>query len=56
MSLGLAYWILMLVWVIASGALYFYKPGQGWNDAPSLIPFLLLLLLGWKVFGAPVQG
>ena len=55
MTLGLIFWILMLLWLVLGGV-------QAWQSktwfevtAP-LMPFLLFLLLGWKVFGAPVQG
>jgi hypothetical protein len=58
MSLGLVYWILMLVWfvfglwtvlpVIRTGGI---KAGGG-----DLLLFILLLVLGWQVFGAPIHG
>ena len=53
MSLGLVFWILMLLWVVVHGVVMFRT--TTWADAPSLFPFLLLLILGWKVFGAPVN-
>lgn len=57
MSMGLAYWILMLIW-LALG-LWANWPVGG---APNMrtagghgLLFILLVLLGWKVFGAPIQ-
>lgn len=57
MTLGLAYWILMLIWLIFG--LYL-----GWSDfaanrfyvGGNLMLFILLLLLGWQVFGAPLRS
>ncbi len=57
MTLGLAYWILMLLWVVfgvwpnwpAGGASF--RPFGG-----SLLLFILLLLLGWHVFGPPIHS
>jgi hypothetical protein len=56
MTLGLAFWILMLVWFIFGVVVH-----AGWA-APygpignMLLLFVLFLLLGWKVFGAPIHG
>jgi hypothetical protein len=58
MSLGLVFWILMLIWLL-------FALAWNWNWAGiaahgplgnSLLLFLLFLLLGWRVFGAPVHG
>lgn len=56
MSLGLAYWILMLVWVVFSfawrgGYLMSYGPIGG-----ALLLVCLFGLLGWKVFGPPLKN
>ena len=56
MTLALAFWILMLLW-LAVGSVGAYHAGgtwQGWSG--HLLPFLLFLLLGWHVFGAPIHG
>ncbi len=56
MNFSLIYWILMLivlvlgllpVWITTNTA----RMHQGFN----LILYLLLILLGWQVFGAPAQ-
>jgi hypothetical protein len=53
MTLGLAYWILMLVW-LAFGV-YTNRaalPAAGGD----LLLFILLVLLGWKAFGPPIHS
>lgn len=52
MSFGLAFWILMLLWLVFG--LWHWYPNytiMGGN----LLLFILLLLLGWKVFGTPLH-
>ncbi len=53
MSLGLAFWILMLVWLVFGV----------WNTWPNhilmggnLLLFVLIGLLGWHAFGPPIHG
>jgi len=53
MSMGLVYWILMLLWLVFG--LWWHWPNYG-PMGSSLILFILLLLLGWKVFGPPIHG
>jgi hypothetical protein len=56
MSLGLAFWILMLVWA-AFGVIGVYRsetPWWGWGG--TVLHFVLFLLLGWQVFGPPLHG
>jgi Na+/proline symporter len=58
MTFGLAFWILMLLWLVLGlwqnwGGI---TSGQYWPAGGSLLLFLLLLLLGWRVFGAPLRG
>ena len=52
MSLGLAFWIIMLLVII------FNWPNRNWGPpwAGSLVLIVLLFLLGWKVFGFPIHG
>jgi hypothetical protein len=56
MSFALIYWILMLVWLVFG--LWSNWPVSG-GVRPlgnTLLLFILLVLLGWKVFGAPVHS
>jgi hypothetical protein len=55
MTLGLCFYILMLLWLVLgffvapSGASFSYY-------TPNLLLFVLFLLLGWKTFGPPLHG
>lgn len=56
MTMRFLYWLIMVLWVLGFG-LHSYN--NGWNyyiGGGSLMFFLLFLLLGWKVFGPPVEG
>jgi len=57
MTRGLLFWILMILWVIFS--IWWFWPAAGGSYVvlgfPVLI-FILLALLGWQVFGAPIKG
>ncbi len=56
MSLGLVFWILMLLWLLFGFAVYRGIAGTyGWAGN-SLLLFILLLLLGWHAFGPPIHG
>jgi hypothetical protein len=55
MTLGLAFWIIMLVWLIFG----FWQawPNQNWGlMGGTLLSFILFLLLGWHAFGPPIHG
>ena len=54
MSLGLLFWILMIIWFAFS--LWWSWPLQGNQNWPqNAFLFVLFLLLGWQVFGAPLR-
>jgi hypothetical protein len=59
MKIGMLFWILMLIWVVfgvwtywpaSGGAVVAYGPVGG-----GILLLVLVGLLGWKVFGAPLQ-
>lgn len=60
MSFALIYWILMLIWLVFG--LWSNWPagtpgGSGFRPlGGTLLLFILLVLLGWRVFGAPVHS
>jgi hypothetical protein len=54
MTIGLAFWILMLIWLVF-GIWNAWPNWQGWG-AGNLLLFILLLLLGWHDFGPPIHG
>jgi hypothetical protein len=57
MPFGLIFWILMLLWLVFSLAWNFNWGGIAPHGplGNSLLLFVLFLLLGWQVFGAPVR-
>ncbi len=58
MRLSEAYWVLILLWVVSAAWWGVTTPAPGrwpiWGG--SLILFLLLLVIGLRVFGGPIQG
>lgn len=57
MSMGLIFWILMLLWLVFGfwsnwGGI---QSGQWQPIGGNLMLFILLLLLGWAAFGAPIR-
>ena len=57
MSLSLAFWIAMFIWVILGLWSSWPIQGAGLRSAGgTALLFILLLLLGWHVFGAPFHG
>ena len=57
MSLGLLFWILMLLWLVGYGYGTFRAatPTPWPIIGPNILLFILLICLGWKVFGSPIQ-
>jgi hypothetical protein len=57
MGLGLAYWILMLIWFVFGIFIHFGWAGAGAYGVVgnSVLLFVLFVLLGWQVFGAPLH-
>jgi len=57
MTIGLVFWILMLLWLVLG--IYWNWPAgaPNWPIAGgNLLLFILLLLLGWHSFGPPIHG
>jgi len=56
MTIALLFWILMLLWLLFG---FMYNsgivPGPYGPWGHSLLLFILLLLLGWASFGAPIK-
>lgn len=59
MSIGLLFWVLMVLWAVF-GFYYNWPASQGPNAfvplGNSLLLFILLFLLGWAEFGFVVRG
>lgn len=57
MSIGFIFWLLMLLCLISWASWRFGGPPFAWTyHSYTLLTFVLLFLLGWKVFGFIVQG
>jgi hypothetical protein len=56
MSIGLCYWILMLVWLVFGIWSNWPAAGGVRSLGGPFLLFILLVLLGWKVFGPPIQS
>lgn len=56
MTLGLCYWILMLIWFVFGLLVHFAVVAGAYGVVGnSLLLFVLFLLLGWQVFGPPLH-
>jgi len=56
MTLGLIFWILMLIWFVFGLIVHFgLVVGPYAIGANAVLLFILFLLLGWQVFGPPVH-
>lgn len=55
MPIGMWYWILMLIWLLWGGYTTWPRGDNRvfWPFGGSLLLFILLALLGWRVFGSP---
>jgi hypothetical protein len=59
MSIGLIFWIIMILWLLFALAWNFNWAPAAAAHGPlgnSLLLFVLFLLLGWRVFGPPIHG
>jgi hypothetical protein len=56
MTLGLAFWIIMLIWAVFSLAFHFgYVAGVYGGGVDILLLFVLFAILGWQIFGPPIR-
>jgi hypothetical protein len=52
MSIGLLFWILMILWFFSWAGATWGGPQYSWAlHASSALLFVLLFLVGWKIFG-----
>lgn len=58
MTISFLFWLLMILWFLFG--LYWnsndFKAGNYGGFGGNLLLFILLFLLGWKVFGFVIQG
>ena len=57
MTLGFVYWFLLLCWLVF-GLVGIYRPYPADRGllGHALFFFILFFVLGWRVFGFPIQG
>lgn len=55
MPLGIAFWVLMIVWFVFGLALHFGVVAATWGVGNTLLLFVLFAILGWQVFGPVVH-
>ncbi len=55
MTLGLAFWVLMLIWAVFGGLLHFGFVATAYAGIGTVLLFVLFGLLGWQVFGPPLH-
>lgn len=58
MSIGFIFWVIMLLWLLLAVVLNLGHPAVMPYGAlgNSLLLFILFFLIGWKVFGWPING
>ena len=57
MPLSILFWVLMILWLVF-GLWNGYVPGQPYPyrlAVGNFLLFILFVIVGWKVFGSPVQ-
>ena len=55
LTIGVVFWICMLLWLVLGGWLYWAPPNYRPIGA-HLFAWFMLFLLGWGVFGFPIAG
>jgi hypothetical protein len=56
MSIGFIFWLLMILWLVFGAYVYRGQFGVPLAWGGNLLFFVLLFLLGWRVFGWPIVG
>ena len=56
MTIGFIFWLLMILWLIFGGYTYRTSLNAPLVWGGNALLFVLLFLLGWRVFGWPITG
>lgn len=55
MTRGLAFWVLMIIWLVFGIVWHLGMVGSFGPLGSAILLFILFALLGWQVFGAPIR-
>jgi hypothetical protein len=55
MTLGLCFWVIMIIWTVFFLLLHFGVVGGAYAGAGVVLYWVLFVLLGWGVFGPPLH-
>lgn len=56
MSVGVLFWVVLIIWAIFGGYVGFRDPANRAGLGSSLVLLILLGLLGYAAFGSPIRG
>lgn len=56
MTIGFIFWLLMILWLIFGAYTHRGEVGTPIAWGGNLLLWVLLFLVGWKVFGWPIAG
>ncbi len=56
MSIGLLFWIIMILLLFAGGNWGYQNVNNRWGLGTGFVIYVLLFLLGWQAFGFVIQG
>jgi hypothetical protein len=56
MSLGILFWIIMLVWILLWGGAWVQPANVYLGRVHPIVLWILMAILGWAVFGPMVHG
>jgi hypothetical protein len=55
MTLGLAYWVIVLVWTVFFLLVHFGVVAGAYSGAGTILFWVLFVILGWQLFGPPLH-
>ena len=56
MSIGILFWLIIILGIIFGFLDYRGDPGRGWGSLTSIVLLVLLCLLGYHAWGFPFHG
>ena len=56
MTIGFIFWLIMILVLVFGGNWGYVNRGNPWGIGVGFLTYVLLFLLGWRVFGFPIQG